>query len=144
MSNLLTDWRAAIQVLLATAFPGADVAAEIYPGEFDSLSRDKDRIRVFTNPLVADARDVNDARPGLTVHYFLSKPKISGLTAEVPVDPDDIEQVMMTLAATFKAHLTSVGGMDYYHVDSITPDRELYAVEALLTGWTRNPAEAGG
>jgi hypothetical protein len=144
LSNLLTDWREAIQALLATAFPTAEVDGEIYPGEFATISRDKDRIRVFTNPLEPDSRNVNDARPRLTVHYFLSKAKFGPLTAEVPQDPADIEQVMATLAATFKAHLTSVGGMDYYHVESITPDRELYAVEVLLTAWTRNPAEAGG
>lgn len=143
MSNLLTNWREAIQTLLVAAFPAAEVKAEVYPGEMDNLSRDKDRIRVFTGPLAADT-NVNNARPKLTVHYFLKQAKISSLTSENPLDPQAIEQTMVDLAAMFEAHLTSVGGMDYFHVDSITPDRDLYAVECQLTAWTRNPAESGG
>ena len=143
MSNILTNWRVAIQALLVAQFPTAEVKSEIFPGEMDSISRDKDRIRVFAPPLVPDA-NVNNARPKLTVHYFLELPKISALISQVPRDPAVVEQLMLDLAGMFKAHLTSVGGMDYYHVDSITPDRDLYAVECQLTGWTRNPAEPGG
>lgn len=129
--------------LLAATFPLADVDSEIYPGEMDSVSRDKDRIRVFTAPLTADA-NVNNARPKMVIRYFLTDPKISALTGDVPRDPSVVEQLMIDLASMFKSHLNSVGGMDYYHVESITPDRDLYAVECLLTAWTRNPAESGG
>ncbi len=142
-TNLLTDWREGIQDLLATAFPGVDVQGEIWPGELDTISRDQDRIRVVLAPLTPDA-NVNNTRPKLIVRYWLTDPKISGLTSQVPRDPAAIEQIMIDLAAAFQAQLTSVGGMDYYHVGSITPDRARYAIEVELVGWTRNPAEDGG
>lgn len=124
--------------------PPVEIDAEIFPGEMDSRSIDHDRIRVFAPPITPVGGNVNNANPKLIVRYFIAEPKISGLTKEVPFDPAAIEQVMLNLAAFFKAHLTGVGGMDYYHVESITPDRDLYAVECVLTGWTRNPAESGG
>lgn len=143
MTNVLTTWRTNIQALLTSTFPSAEVDGEIFPGEMANLSRDHDRIRVFSQPLTADSGNVNNANPKLTVHYFLKLPVVSGLTAEVPRDPAVVEQLMIDLATMFKAHLTGEG-VDYYHVQSISPDRELYAVEAVLVGWTRNPAESGG
>lgn len=143
MSNVLTDWRAALTTLLQTTFPGL----EVVQGDRTGISRDQDRACVFPGPFVPDQRDINDARPRMVIRYWKKYPKIDSSLRDVPPDPGPIEQLILDLAAMFQPKLVTLGvtGLAYFHVDSITPDvNDQYAVEVSLTGWMRNPMETGG
>lgn len=144
MSNVLTDWRVALQTLLSTTFVSSNL--EVLAGERSGLARDRDRACVFAGPLVPDA-DVNDARPKMTIRYWKKYPKVGTLSLdEEPVDPSALEQLMLDLAAMLQPKLTTLGvsTLAYFHVDSITHDMGEYGVEVQMTGWMRNPAETGG
>lgn len=147
MSNVLTDFRVALQTLLAATFTTTNL--EVLSGEQQGGtpgSRDRDRACVFAAPLVPDGTDVNDARPRMTIRYWKPYPKIGPRLAEVPVDPSELEQLMLDMAAMLQPKLTTLGvsTLSYFHVDSISHDMEEYGVEVQLTGWMRNPMETGG
>lgn len=143
MSNVISDWRAALVTLLGTTFPSARVVS----GERSGRAVDKDIVCVFAAPLTPVASDVNNANPKMTIRYWKTHPKISAKLRDVPKDPAPIEQLMLDMAAMLQPKLTSLGvsTLAYFHVDSISPDVEdEYGVEVQLTGWMRNPAETGG
>lgn len=145
MSNVLTDWRTALVTLLGTTFPSAEVVSG-EPPTSDTVQRDKDRVWVWTGPLVADTRDVNDARPRMMIRYLKAQ-NVLLQNKQEPPDPAPIEQLMLDLAGMLQPKLTTLGvaSLAYFHVDSITPDyRDDYGAEVQLTGWMRNPMETGG
>lgn len=144
MSNVLTDWRQALQTLLGTTFVADNV--EVLAGEqAPGLNRDRDRACVFAGPLVPDS-DVNDARPRMTIRYWKAFPKVGPKLATVPTDPSPLEQLMLDLAGMLQPKLTTLGvsTLAYFHVDSIRHDMEEYGCEVQMTGWMRSPMETGG
>jgi hypothetical protein len=142
MSNVLTDWRVALEALILTTFPTATKQS----GDRTGRVVNNDRYSVHISALVADA-DVNDARPRAVVRYWKAKPKVGANLASAPPDPAPLEQLIVDLAAMFKAKITTLGvsTLAYFHVESITPDYDdEYGVECVLVGWMRNPMETGG
>lgn len=142
MTDLVTTWQTSLQTVLEAAFP----TAEILIGERDAVSRDKDRAAIFTRTtLKAWAPNVNNATIPMTIRFWKALPKLSALENVIPRDPTPLQALAATLEATLKAHLTSISGIDYMHVEQIVQDvNDEYGVEVQLTGWTRNPAESGG
>ena len=144
MTNVLTTWRENIAALVTSTFAAESPRAIVGERVAQSVSRDSDLFCVFASPIRPTAGNVNNANLVLTVRYWKKYPKVGATLRDVPRDPEPIEQLMLDMAAMFKPHLTDQG-IDYYHVESITPDvADEYGVEAVLTAWTRNPAEHGG
>lgn len=136
-------FQSSIKTLLESTFPSAEVV--IGERTAQTVRRDKDFACVFTGPLKPVGGNVNNANVALTIRYWKQKPKIDAKLQKVPLDPTAIEQLEADLAAMLKPVLAATAGVDYFHVESITPDvNDEYAVEVVCAGWGRNPAEAGG
>jgi len=140
--NAIT-FQTSIQTLLESTFPTAEV--KIGERTAQTVRRDKDFACVFTGPIKPVGGNVNNANVALTIRYWKQKPKIDAKLRNTPLDPTPIETLQAALAAMLKPVLASTAGVDYFHVESITPDvNDEYGVEVVCTGWGRNPAEAGG
>ena len=138
-----TTFQTSIRTLLVSTFPAAEV--KIGERAAQTVRRDKDFACVFTGPIKPVGGNVNNANVALTIRFWKKKAKAGPQLRDVPNDPTPIEQLEADLAAMLKPVLASTAGVDYFHVESITPDvNDEYGVEVVCTGWGRNPAEAGG
>lgn len=97
MSNLITDWRVAVQAWLVTSFPGADVAG----GEQDGVNRGPKPLIVVWHPgWPVLPKDLSLATPTLLIRYFPTRSKQVSTT--VPHDPSDLEQAEVDVMVAFK------------------------------------------
>ena len=137
MSNLLTDWREQLIVYLAAAFPLAKVEAG---QRVDAVSRDVDRIAVFSPGFGEAGGDVNFANPLMTIRYWVKDPKTK--VKPVPRDDGPLEQAAWDLSLALQPVQTTLdpGQRYYFRLTSVQIDREEYGVEAQLLMWTLNPA----
>jgi hypothetical protein len=141
VSNLITDWRAALVTLLTTAFPDAEVMSG---QRVDEVSRDKARIAVFW-PGTGESSEVNFINPRMTIRFWAKHEKT--LLKPVPADDGPLEQAAWDLATTLQPVLaTLLNETDpaypgfYFRVVQIDPVRDEFAVEAQLLGLWKNPA----
>lgn len=102
MSNLITDWRAAVISYLSDQFPAATVKG----GRDASVNREaQDQILVFWPGWPELPRDIALATPTLTIRYFPSLSKQPSTTS--PRDEASLEQaaadLMLAMAPKRKA-----------------------------------------
>jgi hypothetical protein len=141
-SNLITDWRTAVQAYLAAQFPDAEVRG----GRDETVNRrDKDLILVFWPGWGELARDISFATPTLTIRWF---PKLSKQpTLEQPRDESPLEQAasdLMTAMASKRKTGDFVANLAC-HVSRVTPndDPAHWYVEATVQAYALNLAASG-
>jgi hypothetical protein len=136
-TNPITTLRLALEKLLATTFPNA----EILPGMREQVpSRDRDRISIFWEA-TPTAPNVNYAQPRMRIRYWKKLAKGSKLTP-VPRDETELEQVGWDLAAMLMLNRTVAITGDqgvFYEIVSVAPVRDEWAVEAILGLRTQMP-----
>jgi hypothetical protein len=138
MSNLLTDWREALEEYLSV-----ELDAEIVAGPRIGLSRDHDLIGVWWPGQAASARSINFANPRMTVRYWRKRPKTT--LKEVPFDPRPLEQGAIDLLKALEPkRVELLPGKLYFEIPGIKPLPDEYALEAELLGWAVNPAAIAG
>lgn len=92
MSNLITEWRKAVQAYLEESFEGAEVKNG---REIELNRREKDVILVFWPGWPELARDIAFATPTLTIRYFPTLSKQPPTTS--PRDEGPLEQAAVGL-----------------------------------------------
>jgi len=140
VSNLLTDWRAAVVTHLDANLQAGAFAGNVRAGERDGPSRIKQAC-VFVPTMRTDGGNVSFARPVLVVRAWVGLSKVP--TAIEPRDPEPLEQLMVDLATCLQQiqNLPAVGlnGL-YFFVTELLPDYDDFGVQATLQAWTGNPA----
>jgi hypothetical protein len=139
VTNLITDWRTAVQEYLADQFPDADVRG----GHDNTVNRDqKDQILVFWPGWPELARDIALATPTLTIRYFPSLSKQPTTTS--PRDEAPLEQAAVDLMVAM-ADKRKTGDF----VDRLAcriskcvpnPDQSAWYVEATVQAYALNLA----
>lgn len=139
MSNLITDWRVAVQDYLAAQFPAADVRG----GRYDSVNRTKQDIIVVWWPgWPALQRDIALANPTLMIRYM---PKLSKQpNRETPYDRSALEQaaadVMVAMQPMRKAG-DFTDGVACYVASAIPNDRQdEWWVDFVVQGYAQHLA----
>lgn len=140
MANILSSWRSALVSALATQFPNADVGTGVRVG----VSRDKDRIRVFADPV--EQGHLGDrivvGTPRLIVRYW--KQQSIQPPPDTPADPTELEQARFDLETFLETKQASLGvsGLWFFQIESVKIDEDPneWGIEAKLVGFTKNYA----
>jgi hypothetical protein len=139
VSNLITDWRVAVQEHLATSFPDADVRG----GEEISVNRrDKALICVWWPGWSAIPRDISLANPTLMIRYFPKRSKQP--QTETPVDQSALEQAAVDLMVAMESKRKAgdfVENLACYLKDVVpNPAADRWCVNAIVQAYTLNLA----
>lgn len=138
--GLQTSWRDALVTALASAFP----TAEVRPGARTGVSRDKDRVNVFSQPgsWQRDQTHGVVANPSMIVRYWPARSKQP--PTDTPHDPDELDNARDALLAALRPLQASlsVTNLWYFLVDSALTDEDPdeWGVEVRLKGFAKNLA----
>lgn len=137
MSNLITDWREAVQAHLTAAFPAADVRG----GEERTVNRrPADLICVWWPGWPALQRDISLANPTLMIRYFPKRSRQPN--SETPVDQSVLEQAaadLMTAMASKRKAGDFVENLACY-VSRCIPNTAAWCVDATVQAYALNLA----
>lgn len=138
-SNVITDWREAVQEYLAEQFPNADVRG----GEETTVNRrPKDLICVWWPGWAAMQRDLSLANPTLLIRYFPRRSMQPN--TETPVDQSQLEQAAIDLALAFEPMRKAgdfVENLACYLRDmKPSPATDRWCVDGTLQAYTLNLA----
>jgi len=139
MANVVTSWRLALVTALDTAFPDAEVKSGLRTG----VSRDKDRINVFSDPQVQGhlPERIVVSSPRMVIRYWKKRSEMP--PPDSPPDPTELEQARQDLETFIQSHQKpSVTDLWYCQLESLRVDEdpEEWGVEARLVGYGRNLA----
>ena len=139
MSNVLTDFRAAVATYLRTNLKGGTFT--VLSGERDGPATEK--LACVFVPSIANAANILFASPPLIVRAWIPKPR-TPRAQRVGVDPAPLEQLAVDLMTTLKpVGTTLLPGELYFWVSNIDFDYTDWGVQATLTSYTQNPAVSG-
>jgi hypothetical protein len=139
MANVGTSWRLWLVAALDTAFPDAEVKS----GRRQGVSRDKDRINVFTDPAVQGHLPdrIVVSSPRMVIRYWKRRSEVPA--PDSPPDATELEQARQDLETFFETHqrppVTDLwfAQLESVHIDD---DPEEWGVEARIVGYGRNLA----
>lgn len=146
MSNILTDWRLALQAYLEANLPLPEngKAWDIRAGEHDQVEpvRDRNLLVVFV-PSFAPSPDLLFASPPMTIRAWI--PKSKQPKPVVPPDPAPLEQLAIDFTTTLQPVRASLLiGRLVFQIAEIQIDQESWGVQVVLSSFTPNPADNGG
>lgn len=139
MTNVITDWREAVQEHLASVFTDADVRG----GREDSVNRrTNDVILVWWDGWSAMQRDISLANPKLKIRYMPSLSKQP--PGETPYDRSTLEQAAADVAIAMEAKRKAgdfTDGVACYISDFAMNDSQAeWYVEFTVQGYAQNLA----
>lgn len=136
MTDLLTDWAAALVALLK--HPTNGLGIEILNGFRDGVSTERDIGCVFSPGFAEFGGDVNFANPAMVVRVW--KKRSAEPSQNVPPPPGPLYALAWRVAQLLEPVQASLVDDFYFRVQAARIDHPDQGVELTLLGFVRNPA----